>query len=87
MAGNLFTLGLSGLNSAQLAMSTTGNNISNAATPGYNRELALFVESNGMQTGAGYIGGGVTTQTIQRQFSQTLTSQLYSTQSDRKSVV
>jgi flagellar hook-associated protein 1 len=84
--GNLFGIGLSGLNAAQLGMSTTGNNISNAATPGYNRELALFVESNGMNTGVGFIGGGVSTTTIQRQFSQTLTSQLYSTQSESSSL-
>ncbi|MDQ7979110.1 flagellar hook-associated protein FlgK [Paraburkholderia sp. SARCC-3016] len=84
--GNLFSLGLTGLNSAQLGMSTTGNNISNAATPGYNRELAIFVEAGGLQTGSGFIGGGVTTQTIQRQFSQTLTSQLYSTQSESSSL-
>src|SRR5262245_39376333 len=60
-SSNLFGIGLSGLNSAQLGMSTTGNNISNAATPGYNRELALFAESNGMRTGNGFIGAGVTT--------------------------
>jgi flagellar hook-associated protein 1 len=84
--GNLFGIGLSGLNAAQLGMSTTGNNISNAATPGYNRELAQFVESNGMNTGSGFIGGGVNTTTIQRQFSQTLVSQLYSTQSDSSSL-
>ncbi|CAB3760962.1 flagellar hook-associated protein FlgK [Paraburkholderia humisilvae] len=80
-SSNLFGIGLSGLNAAQLGMSTTGNNIANSATAGYNRELAIFAESNGMQTGSGFLGVGVTTVTIQRQFSSTLTSELFSTQS------
>ncbi|MFC0402610.1 flagellar hook-associated protein FlgK [Paraburkholderia rhizosphaerae] len=84
-SSNLFGIGLSGLNSAQLGMSTTGNNISNAATPGYNVERALFAESNGMRTGNGFIGAGVTTVTIQRQFDSTLTNELFSTQSKSSS--
>jgi flagellar hook-associated protein 1 len=81
MSSNLFATGLSGLNAAQIAMATTGNNVANVSTPGYNRELTLFAESNGMNTGAGFVGGGVSVVTIQRQVSSTLTSQLYSTQS------
>jgi flagellar hook-associated protein 1 len=84
--GNLFYVGLSGLNTAQLGMSTTGNNIANAATPGYSREIEQLAESNGMNTGSGYIGGGVTTVTIQRQFSSTLFTELTGTQAQTSSL-
>ncbi|QYD69216.1 flagellar hook-associated protein FlgK [Paraburkholderia edwinii] len=84
--GNLFGIAMSGLNNAQLGMSVTGNNISNAATPGYNRELVLSAESNGMNTGSGFIGGGVTTVTIQRQFSSTLFTELTGTQAQTSSL-
>ncbi|CAB3771802.1 flagellar hook-associated protein FlgK [Paraburkholderia solisilvae] len=83
---NLFAIGLSGLNAAQQAISTTSNNISNTTTPGYSREIAMFAEGNETFTGSGYIGGGVTTVTIQRQFSNTLTTELNSVQSQSSSI-
>ncbi|WP_288130944.1 flagellar hook-associated protein FlgK [Microbulbifer sp.] len=65
---SIFSIGLSGLNAAQNALNTTGNNISNVYTPGYNRELTLLGERAG--------GGGVTVNDIQRQFDSFVASQL-----------
>jgi flagellar hook-associated protein 1 FlgK len=86
MTSSLLNIGLSGLNSAQLAITTTGNNISNTATPGYSRELLVLSEANGIATGSGFIGGGVNTTTIQRQFSQTLNTELNNAQSQSASL-
>jgi flagellar hook-associated protein 1 FlgK len=86
MSSNLFGIGLSGLNAAQLSMSTISNNISNASTPGYDRELALLAESHGMATSSGFMGSGVTMVTIQRQFNQTLQTELNNAQSQSSSL-
>ncbi|WP_133649600.1 flagellar hook-associated protein FlgK [Paraburkholderia flava] len=81
MSSNLFNIGLSGLNAAQWGLSTTGQNISNATTPGYSVERPVYSEASGQYTGSGYMPGGVTTTTVQRQYSQYLTAQLNSAQS------
>lgn len=65
---SMFSIGLSGLNAAQNALSTTSNNISNVYTPGYNRELA--------QLGQGPVGGGVKVDSIERQFNTYVSNQL-----------
>ncbi|WP_434983839.1 flagellar hook-associated protein FlgK [Vreelandella zhaodongensis] len=65
---SMFSIGLSGLNAAQNALSTTSNNISNVYTPGYNRELT--------QLGQGAVGGGVKVNSIERQFNTYVSSQL-----------
>jgi flagellar hook-associated protein 1 FlgK len=81
MSNNLFNIGLSGLNAAQWGLTTTGQNISNAATPGYTLEKVAYQESSGQYTGSGYLGSGVQTATVTRQYSQYLTTQVNNTQS------
>jgi flagellar hook-associated protein 1 len=81
MSNNIFSIGLSGLNAAQWGLTTTGNNISNAATPGYVLEKTTFAESTGQSTSAGYIGSGVQTAAVTRQYSQYLTTQVNNTTS------
>ncbi|MBH8579894.1 flagellar hook-associated protein FlgK [Bisbaumannia pacifica] len=66
---SLFSIGVSGLNAAQNALATTGNNINNVYTPGYNRELTILSEGRGGS-------GGVQVQDIQRQFNQYVAGQL-----------
>jgi flagellar hook-associated protein 1 len=78
MSNNIFSIGLSGLQAAQWGLTTTSQNISNASTPGYDVESAVFAESAGQYTGSGYIGNGVSTATVQRAYSQYLTTQLNS---------
>ncbi|MFA5494429.1 MAG: flagellar hook-associated protein FlgK [Porticoccaceae bacterium] len=64
---SMFSIGLSGLNTAQIALNTTSNNISNVYTPGYNRELAIVEQKN---------HGGVGVIAVQRQFDYFIASQL-----------
>jgi flagellar hook-associated protein 1 FlgK len=81
MSNNIFNIGLSGLNAADWGLTTTGQNISNAATPGYTLEKVAYQESSGQFTGSGYLGTGVQTTTVSRQYSQYLTTQVNNTQS------
>jgi flagellar hook-associated protein 1 len=79
MSNNLFSIGLSGLNAAQWGLTTTGNNISNASTPGYTLEKVSYTEASGQYTSSGYLGNGVQTANVTRQYSQYLTTQVNNT--------
>jgi flagellar hook-associated protein 1 FlgK len=78
---NIFSIGLSGLQAAQIGIATTGENISNSTTAGYTVETPVYQESTGQYTSSGYIGSGVTTATVQRAYSQYLTTSLNNAQS------
>jgi len=80
MSNTLMNLGLSGLNAAQWGLTTTGQNISNASTPGYSVERPIYAEASGQYTSSGYLPQGVSTTTVQRQYSQYLNDQLNSAQ-------
>ncbi|UXU87683.1 flagellar hook-associated protein FlgK [Burkholderia sp. S-53] len=80
MSNTLMNLGVSGLNAAIWGLTTTGNNISNAATPGYSVERPVYAEASGQYTGSGYMPQGVNTVTVQRQYSQYLSDQLNTAQ-------
>lgn len=61
------------LASQELAMEVTGQNLTNATTPGYHRESAVITEAPpipvtdlGGDSGAGQLGEGTTVSTIQR---------------------
>ncbi|CAN7163566.1 flagellar hook-associated protein FlgK [Trinickia sp. LjRoot230] len=81
MSTNIFSIGLSGLAASQWGLTTTSNNISNASTPGYTVENPVYAEANGQFTGSGYAGGGIATVTVQRNYSQYLSTQLNNAQS------
>jgi flagellar hook-associated protein 1 FlgK len=86
MSNDLFAIGLSGLNAAQWGLTTTGENISNASTPGYSIETPVYSESGGTYTGSGYLPMGVSTDTVQRQYSQYLSTELNNAQSSSNSL-
>ncbi len=86
MSSNLINIGLSGLNAAQWGLTVTSENISNSTTPGYDVESAVYSESSGEYTGSGYLPEGVATTTVQRGYSQYLTSQLNTAQSQGSSL-
>jgi flagellar hook-associated protein 1 len=86
MSSNLFSIGLSGLNAAQWGLTTTSQNIANQTTPGYSVERPVYSESSGQYTSSGYLGGGVSTTTVQRQYSQYLTTELNNAQSQSGSL-
>ncbi len=76
MTNSLINIGKSGLNAAQYGLSTTSNNISNASTPGYTREITEYAEAGGQNMGSGYLGSGVNVTSVARQYSDYLTQQL-----------
>ncbi|CAN7507444.1 flagellar hook-associated protein FlgK [Caballeronia sp. LjRoot31] len=83
---SLFDIGVSGLNAAQWGLTTTGQNISNAATPGYTLEKPVYQEASGQYTTSGYLGSGVNTATVARSYSSFLTTQLNNAQSNSSSL-
>jgi flagellar hook-associated protein 1 FlgK len=86
MSSNLINIGLSGLNAAQWGLNTTSENISNSATPGYDVESPVYAEASGQYTGSGYLPQGVNTTTVQRAYSQYLTTELNNAQSQSGSL-
>lgn len=75
MAGML-GIGLSGLNVAQMQLSTTSHNISNANTPGYTRQLVTQLANDPEFMGAGYFGRGVLVGSVTRQYNEFLDKQV-----------
>ncbi len=73
---SLFNIGLSGLNTAQNALTTIGHNFSNAATVGYTRQNTIIASAGGQYTSQGFFGQGSDTTTVQRVYDEFLTGQL-----------
>ncbi len=69
---DLLNIGASALLSLQRAISTTGNNIANANTPGYSRQDVLFATTPSEREGNSYLGTGVRVDSIRRSFDQFL---------------
>jgi len=78
---SLYSLGLSGLNAAQAGLTTTGHNIDNSTTDGYNRQRVLTSTAGATATGVGFFGRGVQVDTVQRQYDSFLYKQLVGSQS------
>jgi len=75
---SLINIALTGLQSQQTALRTTGNNVSNVNTPGYSRQEVVFKEAISQKTGAGFQGTGATINTIKRQTQEFITAQVRS---------
>jgi len=58
-------VGMQALEATQGALAATSNNIANANTPGYTREVAQFSEDAESQSGNTVNGGGVTLDGLQ----------------------
>jgi len=80
MASGILNVGITGLNAAQMGFQTTSHNISNASTDGYNRQSIVQTTNTPIGTGAGFLGQGTSVQTVQRVYSQYLSSQVLSAQ-------
>jgi flagellar hook-associated protein 1 FlgK len=83
---NLANLGLSGLTAAQNRLQTSGHNINNAATEGFNRQTVLVATAGSNATSAGYIGRGVQAVTVQRAYDGFLYRQLVNAQTTGASI-
>ncbi len=66
----ILSTGISGLSTAQANLLTTSHNISNADTPGYNRQQVIQTTNIPQSLGTGFIGQGVQVTTVQRIYSQ-----------------
>jgi flagellar hook-associated protein 1 FlgK len=72
---SILNIGSQALQANLVALQTAGNNIANVNTPGYSRQKVILQTVPGQYTGGGYIGKGVSVQTIQRSFDAFLTRQ------------
>ncbi|GLX77653.1 flagellar hook-associated protein FlgK [Thalassotalea insulae] len=71
MSVNLYQTGVSGLLAAQQQLATTGHNIANVNTEGYNRQRAEQNAAIGIYTGNGnFIGSGTYVQDVTRIYNQ-----------------
>ena len=65
-SGDLLGTSISGLLAFQRALSVTGHNVSNVNTPGYSRQRADLVTRPPTPSGDGFIGNGVTVNSVER---------------------
>lgn len=80
MGTSIFNIGVSGLNAAQAGLLTTSHNISNASTPGYNRQQIIQSTNIPQYTSAGFMGQGTNVQSVRRVYSDFLYTQVTSAQ-------
>lgn len=81
MGSNVFGIGQSALAAAQLGITTTGQNIANASTPGYSRQVIIQTANEPQNLGGSFIGQGVSVTQIQRTYDSFLSGQVNSSQS------
>jgi len=80
MGQSIYGIGVSGLNAAQIGLTTTGHNISNANTAGFHRQESVQMTNIPQFTGAGFIGQGVQVDTIKRVYNEFLDNQVSNAQ-------
>lgn len=76
MGSNILGTGVSGLLVAQRALEVTANNIANANTEGYSRQVVEQAALKAQLTGGGYIGKGVEVTNVARRYDQFISNQL-----------
>src|SRR5262245_31918934 len=70
-------IGNSALTASQLAIQIAGNNMANAATPGYSRQIAFLVPARSNTAGRLSVGTGVNVSAVRRQIDDALQARLY----------
>lgn len=68
--GNFLNIGVSGLLSAQSAITTTSHNIANVNTDGYSRQFVDFSTTQPDFFGGNFVGTGVITSNVKRVFDE-----------------
>src|SRR5437868_1782118 len=77
-------IGRTALAASQLGIQLAGNNMANAATPGYSRQIGRFVPLRGDSSVFGIsIGAGVQVRSVQRQVDSALQDRLWTSGSDQ----
>lgn len=83
MATNILSIGQSALAAAQVGLSTTGHNIANASTPGYNRQVVVQGAALAQNFGFGFLGQGTEVSTVKRIYNEYLGNQVQSAQTTK----
>ncbi len=86
MAGDLLSIGKSGLFAAQVGLSTAGHNISNANVAGYSRQAVVQASAPAQDYGYGFVGSGTEVASIKRYSDDFLASQVRSAQASTSSL-
>lgn len=73
---SVLNIGITGLRVAQAGLMTTSHNIANASTTGYNRQINIQASAIPNYTGYGFVGQGANVTSVQRVYSQYLTTQI-----------
>jgi len=79
--GDALSTSVAGLLAFQQALDVTSNNIANSQTPGYSVEKANIAQAYAQGTSTGFIGNGAHVTSITRSYSETLATQVRSSQS------
>lgn len=79
---DLISVGSSGVLAYQRALLVTSNNIANVATDGYSRQEVALETSSPQPLGTGYVGTGVSTGNVTRQYNEFIESNLRRSQSE-----
>jgi flagellar hook-associated protein 1 FlgK len=80
---SILSIGQTALAAAQAGLATTGHNVANASTPGYNRQQVVQGALPGQSNGFGYIGNGTQIETVKRVFDEFLNHQVVAAQSNK----
>lgn len=75
--GNAIQIGRSALTASQVGIQVTGQNMANAATPGYVRQSVALAPDGGLRTDPYQTGRGVRINGVQRHLDQAIQSRLY----------
>ena len=86
MSNSLMNTGISGLNAAQNMLNVISNNISNAHTTGYNRQQQILQQANSSKYNFGFVGNGVSVNSVNRAFNHFVVGQLRQSQSQNGSI-
>ncbi len=76
---NILSIGKSALNAAQIGIATTGHNIANAATPGFNRQVVVQAAAQSQDFGFGFLGQGADISSVVRTYNETIAKQVLNT--------
>jgi flagellar hook-associated protein 1 FlgK len=80
MGTGFINTGITGIQSAQIGLQTASHNITNANTPGFNRQRTVQSSNLALLSGAGFIGQGVSVSTVERMYNGFLNTQVNSAQ-------
>lgn len=76
MGNSIYGIAISALNAAQVGLSTTGHNIANANTEGYNRQKITQGTTSPQPLGTGFVGRGVEIKSVDRVYNEYLDRQV-----------